>query len=68
MGLIDWLVVLSLPALWDSILVHTEAIPREKEKKRYDMEKNVQTTSTRTYSRHSRPLSYTIQIRRAPRH
>ena len=56
-----WLVVLGLTALWDSISVYIGPSPREREKeKRSDRweKKIVQTTPTRTYCKHNRPLPY----------
>ena len=67
-GIRFWLVVLGLPALWGSISVYNRPSPRKREKKKRNnrQEKNVQTTPTRTYCKHSRLTL--IQISRTPRH
>ena len=68
--LVNWLVVLGLTALWDSISVYIGPSPREweKEKKSDRWEKNVQTSPTRAYCKRNRPLPTIIQISRTPRH
>ena len=58
--LVDWLVVLGLSALWDSISVYIRPSPieMEKEKRKIDERKNVQTTPTCTYWKRSRNLPF----------
>ena len=55
-----WLVVLGLTALEDSIseYIGPSLREREKEERNDRREKNVQTTPTRMYCKHSRPLPY----------
>ena len=67
---IDWLVgSLGLMALWDSVSVYIESssIEREKEKRNdRRVEKIIQTTPTRTYCKHSRPLPCYYPVSRLP--
>ena len=61
---VGWLVVLGLKALCDSISSISGRLPKRgrKRKERIDESKNIQTTPSRTYCEHSRPLPYSIQI------
>ena len=61
--MLDWLIVLGLSALWDSISVYIRPSPREMEKEKIlrnliDERKNVQTTPTCTYCKRSRTLPF----------
>ena len=61
--MVGWLVgLMGLTALLDSISVYIGPSPKagEKEERRIDETKKVQTTPTRTYCEHSRPLPYCI--------